>query len=64
MVQLRQADDLVGLIEALTAHAYAKGYGTVAYFLAMALTEARLQLRREEEMDMSRSDSKRRLPEL
>ncbi len=64
MVPLRRADDIVGRIEAVTAQAYAEGYGTVAYFLEMALTEARIQLRREEEMVMSRSDQKRRLPEL
>jgi len=50
LVPPRRADDLVGRIEAVTAYAYAGGYGTVAYFLEMALTEARIQLRREEEM--------------
>lgn len=59
---LRRADDLVGQIEAVTSYAYAGGYGTVAYFLEMALTEARIQLRREEEVDM-KSEPTRRLPE-
>ncbi len=63
MGPLPRADDLVGRIEAVTSYAYAGGYGTVAYFLEMALTEARIQLRREEQMDMPRRDPKRRLPE-
>lgn len=63
MAPLRRADDLVGRIEALTAHAYAGGHGTIAYFLEMALIEARIQLRQGEEMDLQRSIPKRRFPE-
>lgn len=42
-VQLRRADDLVDRIEALKDEATARGFGTLAYFLDIALTEARLQ---------------------
>lgn len=42
-VPLRRADDLVARIEALKNEAAARGFGTLAYFLDIALIEGRLQ---------------------
>ncbi|WP_293810339.1 hypothetical protein [uncultured Bosea sp.] len=42
-VPLRRADDLVDRIEALKSEATARGFGTLAYFLDIALIEAKLQ---------------------
>lgn len=42
-VPLRRADDLVDRIEALKDEATARGIGTLAYFLDIALIEAKLQ---------------------
>lgn len=49
LIPLRRIDDLVERIEALTADAERRGYGTLAYFLNMALIEARIELDRERE---------------
>ena len=45
-VPLRRADDLAERIVALKADAEARGLGTLAYFLDIALAEARLQEQR------------------
>ncbi|WP_336812420.1 hypothetical protein [Bosea sp. MMO-172] len=42
-VPLRRADDLVDRIGALKSEATARGFGTLAYFLDIALIEAKLQ---------------------
>lgn len=47
LVRLRRVDDFVGRIEVLTADARAQGYDSLAYFLEMALTEARIQFDHE-----------------
>lgn len=47
LVPLRRLDDLAGRIETLIVEAKQQGYGTLAYFLNMALIEARIQLDRD-----------------
>lgn len=49
LIPLRRVDDLVERIEALTTDAGRRGYGTLAYFLNMALIEAKIELDRERE---------------
>jgi hypothetical protein len=48
-IPLRRADDLIGRIEALIADANGQGLGTLAYFLGIALTEAQIQARQQDE---------------
>ena len=45
---LRRADDLIERIGVLKDDATARGFGTLAYFLDMALTEAGIQARQIE----------------
>jgi len=47
-VPLRRADDLIERITVLKDDATARGFGTLAYFLEMALTEAGIQARQIE----------------
>lgn len=48
LIPLRRVDDLVDRIEQLMGDAERRGYGTLAYFLNMALIEARNQKEQEE----------------
>ncbi len=45
----RRAEELIEKLEALKAEAFAQGFGTTAYFLEAALSEARYQLDRHNE---------------
>jgi hypothetical protein len=57
LVPLRRVDDLADKIEHLIGKAHELGYGTLAYFLGIALSEARIQLGREQEdRDIADSD--------
>lgn len=49
LVSLRCVDDIADKIEQLVGEAREQGYGTLAYFLEIALSEARIQLGREQE---------------
>ncbi|WNJ89623.1 hypothetical protein [Bosea sp. 685] len=46
LIPLRRVDDLITRIEELTKDAERRGFGTLAYFLETALTEARIEQRR------------------
>ena len=48
LIPLRRVDDLADRIEQLMGDAERRGYGTLAYFLNMALIEARIQKEQEE----------------
>jgi len=48
LIPLRRLDDLAERIEQLMSDAERSGYGTLAYFLNMALIEARIQMQQEE----------------
>ncbi|MET3890222.1 hypothetical protein ABIE41_001298 [Bosea sp. OAE506] len=48
LIPLRQVDDLADRIEQLMGDAEGRGYCTLAYFLNMALIEARIQKEQEE----------------
>jgi hypothetical protein len=57
LVPLRRVDDLADKIERLIGEAHEQGYGTLAYFLGIALSEARIQLGRErEDRDIADAD--------
>lgn len=47
LIPLRRIDDLAQRIEPLMNDAERRGYETLAYFLNMALIEARIQMQRE-----------------
>lgn len=47
LIPLRRVDDLIDRIEQLMGDAERRGYGTLAYFLNMALIEARIQKQQE-----------------
>lgn len=47
LIPLRRVDDLAERIEQLMSDAERRGYGTLAYFLNMALIEARIQMQQE-----------------
>ncbi len=47
LIPLRRADDLAERIEQLMSDAERRGYGTLGYFLNMALIEARIQMQHE-----------------
>ena len=46
LIPLRRTDDLIERLEAVKADADARGFATMAYFIEMALIEARVQQRR------------------
>lgn len=48
LIPIRRVDDLAGRIEQLMSDAERAGHGTLAYFLNMALMEARIQTQQEE----------------
>lgn len=47
LIPLRRVDDLAERIEELMSDAERRGYGTLGYFLNMALIEARIQMQQE-----------------
>jgi len=47
LIPLRRVDDLAQRIEPLMNDAERRGYETLAYFLNMALIEARIQMQRQ-----------------
>lgn len=49
LIPRRRVDDLAERIEQLMGDAERRGYGTLAYFLNMALIEARLHREQEEQ---------------
>lgn len=62
---LGRLDDFVGRIEMLKSDARAQGYDSLAYFLEMALIEARIQLKRQSQDGQAREAHPKnlRLPE-
>lgn len=50
-VPRHRADDLIARIATLKADADARGFGALAYFLGMALSEAELQAQRRDDDD-------------
>lgn len=61
LIPLRRADDLAERIEQLMGDAERRGYGTLAYFLNMALIEARIQIDQESHDQAAKSADPRDL---